>query len=275
MKDLPLDDEAGDIIGKAQSGLQITDGMLADQTGLARERFTALRKGEQDMEALKAAAAVLGLHVGRLQALAEGKWCPKASEVTGLKGFTTPFMDFSTNAFVVWDAASKKGVAFDSGMDAKPILEFVRSEGIDVELILITHTHQDHVARLPELREGLGNPPAYCSTKESETGVDTFEPGKCFTVGGLKIETRLTWGHSPGGTTFVISGLEKPVAIVGDALIAGSIGGPRIDYDAARDTIRSEIFSLPDETILCSGHGPLTTVGEEKAHNPFFPEFAK
>ena len=71
------------------------------------------------------------------------------------------------------------------------------------------------------------------------------------------------WGH----------GLGQPVAIVGDALFAQSMGGGMISYQDALATNRAEIFTLSDETVVCPGHGPMTTVGEEKAHNPFFPEF--
>ena len=67
-----------------------------------------------------------------------------------------------------------------------------------------------------------------------------------------------------------MSGLPRLLAIVGDALFAGSMGGGLVSYDDALRNNREQILSLPDDTILCPGHGPLTTVGEEKRHNPFF-----
>ena len=72
-----------------------------------------------------------------------------------------------------------------------------------------------------------------------------------------------------------LNGLSKPVAIVGDAIFAGSMGGGKISYADALRTNREKIMSLSDETILCPGHGPLTTVMEEKCNNPFFPEFSQ
>ncbi len=91
-----------------------------------------------------------------------------------------------------------------------------------------------------------------------------------FRVGKIDIEARLTWGHSPGGMTFVATGLARPVAIVGDSLFAGSMGGGTVSYkDALRNNLE-KILTLPDETIICPGHGPMTSVGEEKKHNPFF-----
>jgi len=86
----------------------------------------------------------------------------------------------------------------------------------------------------------------------------------------LEIETRLTWGHSPSGMTYVVTGLARPIAVVGDSLFAGSMGGGNVSYkDALRNNLE-KILTLPDETIICPGHGPMTTVREEKRHNPFF-----
>ena len=94
-------------------------------------------------------------------------------------------------------------------------------------------------------------------------------------MGALRLETRLTSGHSVGGITYVVSGLARPVAVVGDALFAGSMGGGMVSYADALANNRRHILSLPDPTVVCPGHGPLSTVGEEKQHNPFFPEFQK
>jgi len=71
----------------------------------------------------------------------------------------------------------------------------------------------------------------------------------------------------------VVDGLERRIAIVGDAIFAGSMGGGMISYQDALRTNREKIMTLPDDSILCSGHGPMTTVGEEKKNNPFFPEY--
>ena len=70
--------------------------------------------------------------------------------------------------------------------------------------------------------------------------------------------------------TYVIEGLKRPVAIVGDSLFAGSMGGGSVSYEDALQNNLKKILTLPDETMLCPGHGPMTTVGEEKVHNPFF-----
>ena len=110
---------------------------------------------------------------------------------------------------------------------------------------------------------------------ESLDKAASFKPGVTFSLGKLHIETRDTSGHSAGGTTYHVHGLDRPLAIVGDALFAGSVGGIKGDYRAALKLIRDNILSAQDGTILAPGHGPLTTVLQEKESNPFFPGFRR
>jgi hydroxyacylglutathione hydrolase len=135
----------------------------------------------------------------------------------------------------------------------------------------MTHSHGDHILELDRLRERTGAE-AWIGEKEPVAGARSFAVGKTFQVGALSIETRSTWGHSPGGVTYVVRGLSRTLAIVGDAIFAGSVGGGNVSYKDALATNRENILSLPDETVVCPGHGPLTTVGEQKEVNPFFPD---
>ncbi|MGH8045830.1 MAG: MBL fold metallo-hydrolase, partial [Chthoniobacterales bacterium] len=112
---------------------------------------------------------------------------------------------------------------------------------------------------------------AWTPSREEVAGAQTFEAGREFAIGALRIESHLTWGHARGGVTYVVRGLARPVAVCGDALFAGSMGGGMVSYADALRTNLSEIFTLPDDTILAPGHGPLTTVGEQRGANPFFP----
>ena len=176
----------------------------------------------------------------------------------------------------IWSGipASKQAVAFDTGSDISGQLELIASQNLRVSLILLTHTHGDHIFDLDRLKEKTGAP-AFVSQHEPLEGAKPFDAGRTFSAGGLKIETRLTWGHlRKAAITYVVSGLSRPVAIVGDAMFAGSMGGGGISYADALRTNREEILTLPNDTILCPGHGPLTTVGEQKAHNPFCPSGA-
>ena len=152
---------------------------------------------------------------------------------------------------------------------AKRCCAAAKRHKLDVQLILLTHAHPDHVADLPALREETGAD-VFTPAREPVPGAEPIDEGKKFRLGNLQIDTRLTWGHSPGGMTYVVTGLARPIAIVGDSLFAGSMGGGNVSYRDALQNNLEKILTLPDETIICPGHGPMTTVAEEKQHNPFF-----
>jgi glyoxylase-like metal-dependent hydrolase (beta-lactamase superfamily II) len=266
---IPLEDNFTDIIGKAQRGLGISDSQLAEKSGASVDAIRQLREGDFDRATIERIAPALELNGRGLADLAEGKFQPRAVKLEGLAQFNTPYHDMQVNAYLVWDRASRKAIAFDSGANCSAMLEHTRKHGLTIKLILLTHAHPDHVADLARLGRETGAP-IYLSNRETAAGAQPIEEGKKFTVGALEIESRLTWGHSPGGMTFVVRGLQRPLAIVGDSLFAGSMGGGNVSYPDAVKNNHEKILTLPDNTVLCPGHGPMTTVGEEKAHNPFF-----
>ena len=267
---IPLEDNVSDIIGKAQRGLVISDRQLADKSGVSAETVRKLREGAPEDDAIERVAPALNLDAAALRKMARGEWSPETvEEIEGLALFNTVYGDMTVNAYLTWDPASREAVAFDTGADCREMLERIATEKLTVKLILLTHAHPDHVADLRRLREET-SAPVYISDRESAEGAEAIAEGKHFRVGSLEIEARLTWGHSPGGMTFVVTGLARPVAIVGDSLFAGSMGGGNISYEEAVRNNREKILTLPDETIVCPGHGPLTTVGKEKRDNPFF-----
>lgn len=266
---IPLEDNFTDVISKAQRGLALSDSQLAEKAGLSAEAVRGLREGNFDRAAAEKIAPVLGLDADALANLATTDWRPNELTVEGLAQFNTPYHDMTVNSYLVWDPRSKDAVAFDSGADSSALLEKAKAENLTIDLILLTHSHPDHVADLQRLVQATGAP-VYLSKRESLAGAEPTEEGQTFEVGGLTIETFLTSGHSPGGITYFIRGLDQPVAIVGDALFAGSMGGGNVSYEDALRNNREKILTLPNDTILCPGHGPLTTVAEEKQHNPFF-----
>jgi hydroxyacylglutathione hydrolase len=267
---IPLEDNAGDVIGKAQRGLRISDTELAERARVSSQKIRALRRGECDELTLLSVAGVLGLAARPLYELAKGEWRPKKiDEPDGVAQFNTHYHEMAVNAYLTWDLSSRVAAAFDTGADCGEMVRFAKRHKLDVQLILLTHAHSDHVADLPRLREETGAD-VFTPTREPVPGAQPIEEGKRFRLGALKIESRLTWGHSQGGMTYVVTGLSRPIAIVGDSLFAGSMGGGNVSYqDALRNNLE-KILTLPDATIICPGHGPMTTVGEEKQHNPFF-----
>ena len=267
---IPLEDNAGDIVGKAQRGLGISDSALAEKAKVSAETIRKLRGGDFEKSALLSIAPVLGLDGRALGEIAKGEWLPKKIEsLDGLAQFTTDYNGMAVNAYLVWDPAKGVAAAFDTGADSREMVRFAKHHKLDVQLILLTHAHPDHVADLPGLREETGAD-VFTSAREPVPGAEPIDEGKTFRLGNLRIDTRLTWGHSPGGVTYVATGLARPIAIVGDSLFAGSMGGGNVSYRDALQNNLEKILTLPDETIVCPGHGPMTSVAEEKQHNPFF-----
>lgn len=267
---IPLEDTFSDIVGKAMRGLQFTDAQLAEVAGVTAEAVNQLRAGAWDETTARAVAPALGLKTDALCALGHHAYAPAPIALDGLAQFNTPFDDMTVNAYLVWNPASGEAVAFDTGGDVSEMLALIAEKKLRVQAILLTHTHGDHIFDLDRLKEKTGSP-AFVGDREPLADVEPFATGKSWTFGALTIESRLTWGHSKGGITYLIRGLAQPVAIVGDAIFAGSMGGGGVSYAAALRTNQEEILLLPPETILCPGHGPLTTVAEQREHNPFFP----
>lgn len=174
---------------------------------------------------------------------------------------------------------------------AQEIVAHVRGRSLDVQAVMLTHAHADHIAGIDEVREALGPLPVYLAKEEWAALSDPMEnlsglmgpgfatnvedpkdlpPGSSLHLDGIEWQILDTSGHSPGGRSFYSSALG--IAIVGDALFAGSVG--RVDFPHSDGTklmanIHAHLMTLPDDTRVLSGHGPETTIGREKAGNPY------
>jgi glyoxylase-like metal-dependent hydrolase (beta-lactamase superfamily II) len=275
MATIPLEDNFTDIIGKAQRGLKWSDEDLARRADVTVAELIRIKSGEFDEPIIRKLARSLNLGKTALVESARKLWFPNAQEVEGLAQFNTTYEDITVNAYLVWDAKSKEAAAFDTGADCGTMLAAAQERGLTVKSIFLTHTHADHVADLARLKKETGAKSYVGQLEPTHHGAETFNEGRSFQIGSVKVETRQTSGHAAGGISYILSGLAKPVAIVGDAIFAGSMGGGSISYADALSNNRKKIMTLANETVICPGHGPLTTVGEEKLHNPFFPEFQK
>jgi glyoxylase-like metal-dependent hydrolase (beta-lactamase superfamily II) len=269
---IPLEDLVGDVIGKARRGLRLSESQLVQAAGVTEEQLDALQNGGAvDQSALKRVAGALALNPAALLAMAHGAWHPgEVAKPAGFAAFNTPFRDMTVNFYLAWDHEGGHAAAFDAGTDCDPMLAALKAHRLTLDAIFLTHTHTDHVAELDRLVEKTGAP-VYVSALEPLAGAEPIQEGREFQVGGLRIATRLTPGHSPGGMTYVVTGCEPGLAVVGDALFASSMGGagPEV-YAAALRANRAQILSLPGSTVICPGHGPLTTPALELEHNPFY-----
>ena len=225
---IPLEDQFQDVVGKARRGLRLSESQLAQKAAVPLEAVEAFLKGgnlEGDNFDDRI-TDVLGLDLPALRELERGAWHP--GDVTlpaTAAAFNVPFGgDMTVNFYLAWDRDGGQAAAFDTGGDCGALLQTLREHDLKLGGIFLTHTHEDHIADLDRLRAETGAP-VYVSALEKFPGVNPVQDGQSFTVGGLSVAARLTPGHSPGGLTYVVSGVEPALAVVGDALFAASMGG--------------------------------------------------
>jgi len=271
-----LEDHLGDIIRKACAMNGVAKTVAARAAEISESEFLAF--GETGKSAQKinlpALAKLLGLNAAKLEAIANG-WLPAKTDISRwhqLRVIITKDDDFAVNCFLVWDEAARAAALFDTGLDATPILDCLAAERLQLEHIFITHSHWDHVEALPQIRAAW--PQARLHSGSKSAPVDQRNKNsEIIHLGGLCVTHRETPGHAADGVTYLIGNWpdDAPhVAVVGDTIFAGSMGNGNGQWELAKQKIREQILSLPAETLICPGHGPLTTVAEEKEHNPFF-----
>ncbi len=272
MPRIPLEDNFNDVINKAQRGLKLTDEELVRRAEISPAELAAVKAGHVNDAVIRRVARHLKLSPDALEDLAHKRWYPKAPEfLTGFAAFNTPHEDMTVNSYLAWDPRERIAAAFDTGASAQAVLDLIAAEELELRYIFITHTHPDHIADLARLAGETGAE-VWSSEREPVDfpGAKVFKENAHFHVGALAIKTLLTSGHSPGQTTFFLSGLSWPVAFVGDSLFASSMGGSAEHLEEQWRNNRQKIFTLLRDTVLACGHGPLTTLAQEKQHNPFF-----
>jgi glyoxylase-like metal-dependent hydrolase (beta-lactamase superfamily II) len=272
MAHIPLEDNYTDVIAKAQRGLKITDSELAARAEVSLADLAEVRGGKPIDAVLRRIARHLKLSPDALEALAHQRWYPQIPDFPrGFAMFNTAYGDMTVNSYLVWDPRSRAAAAFDTGASCDGMLDVVRAENLQVANIFLTHTHEDHIADLAKLAAATRADVWASELEPAEfPGAKTFKENAHFHLGALAIKTLFTWGHSPGMTTFFVTGLSWPLAIVGDAVFASSMGGSPTHFAEQRRHNIAKIFTLPRDTVLACGHGPLTTLAQEKQHNPFF-----
>jgi len=205
---------------------------------------------------------------------------------------------FFKNGYVVGCERTRHAIYIDPGDEVDQLLATIAAQELQVTHILLTHAHVDHVSGVAEAKRALGAPiflhkddlfiyqnavrsgMMFGLTVEEPPPVDRYyEDDAVIAFGDYEVRVAHTPGHCPGGVCLAISrngDQAAPHLFVGDTLFAGSIGRtdlPGGDYDTLLKAITEVLFKYPDDAIVYSGHGPETTIGREKATNPFVLEY--
>jgi hydroxyacylglutathione hydrolase len=271
-----LEDHLGDILRKGRAATNIEAPAAASAAGLSVADYNALEESGHVAGPVNFAAlgAAVGLDGAKLEGIAKG-WLPKLPDLEQWREFrqiTTTGDGMAVHCYLAWDEVSREAALFDTGWDAAPVLQLIEENGLALRHLFLTHLHHDHVGGMAAIREKF--PKLHLHTNARSAPPQNRNRANDFLhLGSLRLTNRDTPGHAEEGVTYIIGNWPDDAphaAVVGDAIFAGSIGRGNQSWDLARQKVREQILSLPPETLLCPGHGPLTTVGEEKAHNPFF-----
>lgn len=194
---------------------------------------------------------------------------------------------FETNCYLVFDPVKSEGVIIDPGDEADRILKELNRLEFDPKMILLTHGHADHIGAVTEIQDNF-KIPLYAGRGEESllrSAAENFSSmvgnpvvisspekllgdGDEITFGSVSLSVIQTPGHSPGGICFYTDGY----VFCGDTLFYGSVGRtdfPGCSHEQLLESITNKLLVLPDDTVCFPGHGPSTSIGDEKRHNPF------
>lgn len=211
--------------------------------------------------------------------------------VSPVRIFTAAAPPFMKNGYLVAEDQGSAAVLIDPGDEVHDLITRAASEGLDVQAILLTHAHLDHITGVEQARAAFAvatwlhpdDDPLYRAVEQqglmfglnvkAQPPVDRFyAPGERLTVGRLTIAVLPTPGHSPGGVCLEVREGTDTQLFVGDTLFAGTIGRtdlPGGEHETLIRSIKTVLLAFPDDTPVHPGHGPSTTIGAERRSNPY------
>jgi hydroxyacylglutathione hydrolase len=275
-KRLPLEDTFGDILRKAMRGTGVGETELAKATGIERAAIAAwLRdRGTADEAQARAVARVLHLDPGKLADAAAQRWYPPEIQLDHVRHH--PQDPHPSNGYVFFLEGGCRSALVDPAGIAQNLLRILRAGDYHLQYILITHKHADHcdatsevAAAFPQAKIVMHELDVHAIGSLASRALLLRDGEELPFADGVSIRMLHTPGHTDGSSCYLFNG----AVFSGDTLFAASVGGAYGDVSTYADilnSVRSKLFTLPDDTVVMPGHGPPTTIALEKAHNPFF-----
>ncbi len=273
---LALEDDPSDVLRKAMYGNRLGPTGLADRTGLDPAAVAAWMRGEgvPSEDQARAVAVVLRLDPGKFADTAARRWYPGAELPPEVRHH--PHDPHPSNGYLFFLEDGKTAALVDPAGYPRTLLDAVNEGPYALRYVLITHRHADHCDATADVARAF--PAAQIVMHRADAPAIGALAGRALPVRdgdelpfgeGAAIRMLHTPGHTDGSSSF----LFRSTLFTGDTLFAGSVGGAMGDvstYDDILASIRFKFFALDDQTVVMPGHGPPSTIGQEKAHNPFF-----
>ncbi len=269
-----LEDEFGGILQKARDGKSWSPRDLANATGISIDEIRLMESYKliPPDPAILQLAAELDLDGPTLQIIAKGGWKPRPSSTDPTFNIIcmSVFMgSYPVRCYLLRCVSTGATAVVDTGGNPSTVISKAKELGVVPNMILLTHCHPDHAGG-QDILDREFNCPTYVDAKEQRPPSDRdliyVNDDEVINLGTLSIHVMSTPGHTAGGVTYRIN----KTLLSGDVIFAGSMGRANSSWQNLYDSITKRLFPLPSETVVHPGHGPSTTVGEEKQHNPFF-----